>query len=459
MNVRDKWTKQQRRGGVGVKDLPKDILIVDDDQLTAELLQSILQKQGYRVATAADATEGLRLATEVPFWLVFLDVEMPGLSGEAALRSLRQLAPPPEVVMMTAYAEEGRVQGLLQAGAVDFIAKPFSLSDVHRLLEGVQQQRLVAGNEGARERRSGIIGSSPALIACLNTALKTSNLDLPVLLLGENGTGKELFADFIHYNSIRKYASIVKMNCSAVPKDLAENEFFGHEKGAFTGAAQLMRGRIEQADGGTLFLDEIGDIDASLQAKLLRVIETRSFERLGGGKSLPSDFRLITATNHLLEKDVEEGRFRQDLFYRINSIIIRIPPLRERREDIPVLVESFVHLFCQQYMTPVRRLEDEVLKALLAYDWPGNVRELKNTVQLMVSLSQGARITLEALPANISPEAKATNRAEGKTLAQVEEAHICQILAQVGGNRQRAAELLGISPRSLYYKIKEYDIQ
>jgi len=441
-----------------VKDRQKDILIVDDDQLTAELLQSILQKQGYRVATAVDAKAGLRLAAETSFAIVFLDVEMPGMSGEAALRSFRQLTPAPEVVMMTAYAEEGRVAGLLQAGAVDFIAKPFSLSDVHRILEGVQRQGAADCSEVPRERRSGIIGGSPALIACLNKALKTSNLDLPVLLLGENGTGKELFADFIHYNSIRKYASIVKMNCSAVPKDLAENEFFGHEKGAFTGAAQLMRGRIEQADGGTLFLDEIGDIDASLQAKLLRVIETRSFERLGGGKSLPSDFRLITATNHLLEKDVEEGRFRQDLFYRINSIIIRIPPLRERREDIPVLAESFVRIFCQQYMSPVRRMEGDVLAALLAYDWPGNVRELKNTVQLMVSLSQGSTITCDALPANIRLSEKAAAVSIGKTLAQVEKEHICQILAQVGGNRQQAAALLGISPRALYYKIKEYAI-
>ena len=440
------------------------IMVIDDDEITLELLGALLHGNGYDVKTFAHTSDALAAIENWSPELALIDMEMPEMNGFDVMQHLRKFSPGLRVIVMTAYADGASVRKFLEAGALDYLPKPFSSEELLRTLRETTftdcNDNMMRKKDEIFEKRMGIVGQSKKLAECVSTALKITNTNLPVLLLGENGTGKELLADLIHYNSMRKYSSLIKVNCGAIPKELAENEFFGHEKGAFTGAVEMSAGKLEMADKGTLLLDEIGEIDGHIQSKLLRALEYKTFERLGGKKSITSDFRLICATNRNISADIASGLFREDLYYRLNAVVINLPPLRERREDIPILVEYFMRQYASRYMFVARKISDEAMDMLTQYDWPGNIRELKNVIQSVLSTNSGmARLEVSALPQYVrSVFGGSIEHDSGKplTLAEVEQQQIMRVLDKVNGRKTKAAELLGISVRTLYNKMNEY---
>ncbi|SDD59843.1 sigma-54-dependent transcriptional regulator [Sporomusa acidovorans] len=441
------------------------IFIIDDSQPTLDLLQRIITQEGYAVEVFVSAVSAIKQMAKCKPDLIIMDVEMPGMNGIQAMDVIAERFPDSKIVIMTAFADNTNSRYFLEKGVVDFIAKPFLpvniINVIKQSLSSEQTNSFSA--EYFLDKRLNIVGHSKVIKECMDKCLKVSNANLPVLILGENGTGKEMFADFIHYNSIRKYNNIVKINCSSIPEGLAENELFGHEKGAFTGANERIIGKVEQAHKGTLFLDEIGEMDMAMQKKLLRVLESKSFERLGGNKTLQSDFRLICATNRILEDEVNTKRFREDLYYRINSVTITLPALRDRREDIPELVRHFLHKYNQEYIVMAEIISDEAMDVLQCYDWPGNIRELKSTVYSMVSLCTDEKITVRNIPEHIISAVK-RNRDNidsndfTMSLDEVEKLHIIKVLEQTGGNKSRAAALLEISEKTLYNKLHRYQL-
>lgn len=441
------------------------IFVIDDLELTTSLLQRILENEGYEVLTFSDAKSAIKKIEKNCPELVIMDIEMPKMNGLEALKIMKDIDSGLKVVMMTAYADMEKIQYFFENGALDFIAKPFSLDGIKNVISHVLKAETIndISNRDLLDKRLNFVGQSRAIKDCVDRALKVSNSNLPILLLGENGTGKEMFADFIHYNSIRKYNNIIKVNCAAIPRELAENEFFGHEKGAFTGANDTRPGKLELADKGTLFLDEIGDLDLNLQTKLLRAIEYKYFERIGGQRTIYSDFKLICATNKNLAQEVEKGRFREDLYYRINTITLNIPPLRERKEDIKPLVDHFIKKYGQEYMVVAKDISPEALVVLKNYDWSGNIRELKNAVQTMVTLTPNEVIGVENLPKYIYSEAIENNdlyeNQSNLTLMEMEKRYITKVLNEKAGDKKQAAETLGISERTMYYKIKKHSIE
>ena len=446
---------------------PFRILVVDDEPTQLELVGGFLRKQGFEVAEAASGRAAVARFKQEPFDLVLTDQRMPDLSGLDVLETVRAASPDTAVVIMTAYGTIETAVSAVKAGAADYLAKPLNLDELlHRIHQIQDRRRLLTENRelraalAERHRVEGIIGESGPMQEVLSVVRRVASSDATVLIRGESGTGKELIAKALHYASPRAASTLVKVNCAALAESLLEAELFGHEKGAFTGAVAARKGRFELADGGSLFLDEIGDLPPHLQVKLLRVLQEREFERVGSSRPIKVDVRLLAATHRNLETLVREGRFRDDLYYRINVVTIQLPPLRERREDLPLLVDHFLRVFADKNGKRIRGLTREAREALLRYDYPGNVRELENLIERAVVLTRDDVVGLTDLPLTLDPQAAEPEAGPGLVAAVegLERRLIREALAKADGIQTRAAELLGIGERVLRYKLKKYGL-
>ena len=439
------------------------ILIVDDEFSMRDSLEQWFRRDGYRTGTAKDATEALTRLQDGHWDVVLLDIKLPGVDGLELQRRLHALDPELVVIMITAYASVETAVQALKEGAFDYVTKPVDPDELSRLVRrATEKRRLVAENAQLRQKveqlvtPSAIVGESPQMGKVLEMVHSVAQTDATVLIRGESGTGKELIARAIHAGSKRRYFPIVAVNCGAIPETLIESELFGHEKGAFTGAQYRRKGKIEMADGGTLFLDEIGTISLQTQVDLLRVLETKEFTRVGGSRPIRVEFRVVSATNQNLEKMVEEGRFREDLYYRLNVFTIFLPPLRERREDIPLLARHFLERYSSQMNRAFTEFEPRAMDLLVRYGWPGNVRELANAVERAVVVGKPPRVQAEDLPLQL---ANACPAPTGDSLADMERAHIRRTLERTGWNISRSAEILRIDRVTLYNKIKKYALR
>jgi DNA-binding NtrC family response regulator len=446
---------------------PFRILVVDDEPAQRELVCGFLTKHGFEVVEAGGGREAVSRFKQEPFDLVLTDQRMPDLSGLEVLEAVRAASPETAVVIITAYGTIETAVSAVKAGAADYLTKPLNLDDLlHRVHRVRERQRLVAENRelraalAERHRVDGIIGDSGRMQEVLSLVRRVAPSDATVLIRGESGTGKELIANALHHASPRAAGPLVKVNCAALAESLLEAELFGHEKGAFTGAVTARKGRFELADGGSIFLDEIGDLPPHLQVKLLRVLQEREFERVGSSRPIKVDVRLLAATHRNLEALVREGRFREDLYYRINVVTIVLPPLRERREDLPPLIEHFLRAFAGKNGKTVRGLTREAREALLRYDYPGNIRELENLMERAVVLTRDDVIGVEDLPLTLEAAVPDSGTEAGliPAVEGLERRMIHEALAKADGTQTRAAELLGISERVLRYKLKKYGL-
>jgi len=433
------------------------ILIVDDELSVRTSLREWFLEDGFEVETAEDGLDALRHLDDGAFDLMIVDLKMPGMDGISLQRRVREIDPNATIVILTAFASVETAVEALKMGAFDYVTKPVDPDELsHTVRRALERKQLTEENVRLREKVSElsgatpILGQSPAMRHVLELIESVAETDASVVVRGESGTGKELIARAIHTKSPRRFFPIVAVNCGAIPETLLESELFGHEKGAFTGAQYRRKGKIELAHGGTLFLDEIGDIPPKMQVDLLRVLESHRFTRLGGTQEIESDFRLICATNRDLEELVREGTFREDLYYRIHVFAIDVPPLRERREDIPELVEHFVHKFGRAMGKPPKQLTSEAEELLRSYDWPGNVRELENAIERAMVIGQGNRIRPEDLPLHVEREG---GRPKERSLESLERDHIERVLREESGNVSQAARVLGIDRGTLYNKM------
>ena len=443
------------------------ILVVDDEPNARAGLRTILTEEGFAVSEAADGIEALEHLREQETDVVLADIRMPRMDGVTLVRTARAEGIPAFFVMMTAFASIETAVEAMRAGAQNFLVKPLEPNRVLIVLERVlEKQHLARDAEQLKDRIrqryrfDAIVGDSAALQGVFEVVKRAAPTKATVLLLGESGTGKELVAQAIHQESPRREQPFIKVSCAALSESLLESELFGHERGSFTGAVGRREGRFELADGGTLFLDEIGEIPASVQVKLLRALQQREFERVGGTETLKVDVRVVAATNRDLAAEVAAGRFREDLYYRLNVVAVTLPPLRTRKGDIPALVSHFTQKFDKAYDKSVRGLLPGTLNALLRYDWPGNVRELENVIERAVVLSGGALLSADELPPVLrGPESGAARPGgmiPGATMRELEREAILRTLEVVDGSTTRAAEMLGISPRKIQYRLKEY---
>ncbi|MDX9871552.1 MAG: sigma-54 dependent transcriptional regulator [Clostridia bacterium] len=449
------------------------ILVADDEPNVRSLLSNILRKEGYEVVTAKNGRETLAVFKKASPDLILLDIRMPGPDGIETFNQIRQENDDVLVIMMTAHGTIETAVQAMKMGAFDYLVKPFNLEEIKLMIQKAFKMRQISAEltvlreVTADSNLHNIIFESPMMQDVLHLANIVSKNDTTVLLRGESGTGKDLLARYIHANSARAEYPFVKIHCGALPDTLVESELFGYEKGAFTGAIGRKYGKIELAKGGTLFLDEIGEIPLQTQIKLLRILQDRDFERLGGTETLKTNARFIAATNKNLEEAILQKEFRTDLFYRLNIFPIHIPPLRERREDLPKLTEHFIQHFCRELGRPPLTLSAETLLLLQLYDWPGNIRELENTIERAVILTMGEQITPQVLPQNInkfrgpSPEIFApseSDRSLKDVMGDIEKQIIKKVLKETSGNRSKAADKLGISRRALHYKLVEYQL-
>ena len=439
------------------------ILVVDDEFSVRDSLSLWFQKDGFDVDSAGNGNEALEIFEAGRFDVAVVDVKMPGMDGVQLQEHLARLDPDLPVIMITAFAAVDTAVRTLKLGAFDYVTKPVDPDDLsHLVRRAIEQRRLRQENLQLRETidefvaRDVIVGEAPAMKKVLELAEHVAKTDATVLIRGESGTGKELIARAIHANSRRRYAPIIAVNCGGLPETLLETELFGHEKGAFTGAQYRRKGRLEMADGGTLFLDEVGSISLKTQVDLLRVLESHEFTRVGGSKPVKVDFRVICATNEDLEKAVQEGRFREDFFYRINVFLIEAPPLRVRRSDIPLLANHFLERFARQMDKRITQISPEAMAVLEGYDWPGNVRELSNAIERAMVVGKGRAIQPEDLPLRGGPRVPPD---EAESLAEVERRHIASILEKTDWNITRAAEALRVDRVTVYNKIKKYGLK
>ena len=442
------------------------VIIIDDDPVGLETLAEGLEEEGYKAFPAPDAEQGLRiLAEKADIDVVLTDLKMPKIDGIEVLRRVKGFDDALPVVLITAYASVETAIESMKLGAYDYVMKPIDLRRVSVVVEkAVANRALTKENTELRRRLDekfgfeNIIGSSQAMIKVFDLVKQVADTRTVVLIEGESGTGKELVAQAIHNNSSRRNGPFICVNCAALTETLLDSELFGHEKGAFTGAIRQKKGRFELADGGSLFLDEIGAMPASMQAKLLRVLQEYTFERGGGTETVSVDVRVITATNSSLEEKVAAGEFREDLFYRLNVVPVKLPPLRERREDIPLLVCHFIKLFSEQDNKPPKGVSSQAMELMCRYNWPGNVREVQNVVENMLITSQGDELGVRDLPERVRPGMPQAPDAfpVGATMKEIEEEAIRKTVEQVGGNRKQAAEILGIGLRTLHRKLREY---
>jgi DNA-binding NtrC family response regulator len=448
------------------------IVVIDDEVNAAAALETLLQEDGYEVARANDARTGLALLEKTDPDIVLTDLRMPGMDGLELLAKVKEIRPETMVLLMTAYGTVKTAVRAMKLGAEDYLAKPIDVEELEVILKkALEKKQLLEETRVLRERVQGkyrfenLVGESPEMLAAFKTVRQVAPSSSSVLLLGESGTGKELFAQALHQNSPRKNKPFIKVACAALPETLLESELFGHEKGSFTGALYARAGRFEMADGGTLFLDEIGDVSPTVQVKLLRFLEEREFERVGGNRTYKVDVRIVCATHRDLKKKLEDGSFREDLYYRLNVIEIHIPPLRDRGADIPVLAHHFLKKYADANGKDVRGISDEVLALLLRHAWPGNVRELENAIERAVVLAGDPVLTPENFPTlrqiagEVSPAATVGGLGvaiPGSSFADIEREAILRTLEAVGGSTSRAASLLQISARKIQYKLKEY---
>ncbi len=434
-----------------------DILVVDDDMEMRLALAEALKRKGYSVSIACNGKEALEEFGEGRYRMVISDVKMPGMDGMEVLREIKRLSPTTPVLLVTAFGTVEKAVEAVKEGAVDFILKPFTLEALEEMVEKALKPQTDA--ESFQTKGKAFLTRDPVMRRIISMAMVVAESDATVLITGESGTGKELMARFIHEHSKRKDSPFVAVNCAAIPEGLLESELFGHEKGAFTGALNQRQGKFEQANTGTLLLDEISEMDLRLQAKLLRVIQEKEVERLGGKNPIPLDIRIIATTNRDLKKDVKEGRFREDLYYRLNIFPIDLPPLRERKEDIVFLAEYFMKRFSTKYAKHLEGISKEAIEYMEGYHWKGNIRELENTIERAVLLSSGKVLEKEHLVmgCGITEDSPLEDTTSGHTtLREMERELICRTLQDVGGNRTKAARILGISVRTLRNKLKEY---
>ncbi len=446
------------------------ILVAEDEDLMRAIISRLLEEAGYRVAAAASAEEALEAFAAEDVAATLTDIRMAGMDGLALLDRLKDIDPEALVIVMTAYSSVDSAVAALRKGAYDYITKPFVNEDLLQSVKNALRQReLFRENRHLRrelDRRysfSQIIGTSEALQQVFRLVEKVAATNTNVLIQGESGTGKELIARAIHHNSPRADRPFVAINCGALPETLLESELFGHTKGAFTGATSARPGLFRSAEGGTVFLDEVGEISPAMQVRILRAVQEHEVTPVGSSAPVQFDARLICATNRDLEKEVTEGRFREDLFYRLNVIELHLPPLRERREDIPLLARHFITRTAREQQQNEKAVEPDALTALLNYHWPGNVRELQNAIERAFTLS-GDAIDLDSLPPRVreaasktSPESIRDPDGLRPTLAEIERRHILETLAAVNQDKARAANILGIDLSTLYRKLKRYD--
>jgi DNA-binding NtrC family response regulator len=446
-----------------LRDASGSILIVDDEFSVRDSLANWFRKDGLRVAAAACAPDALRELQAGQFDVALLDIRMPGTDGMELLPQMRTIDPNMAVIMITAYAAVETAVQALKMGAFDYVTKPIDPDELsHLVRHALEKRRLRDENAALRERMvelaptHQIVGESAEIRKVLDLVQSVAQTSATVLIRGESGTGKELVARAIHASGPRRYFPIIPVNCGALPEGLLESELFGHERGAFTGAQYRRKGRFEMADGGTLFLDEIGTLTLKTQVDLLRVLETKEFTRLGGSRPLRVDFRTICATNQSLEKLVEAGQFREDLYYRVNVFSIYLPPLRERRADIPLLAQHFLQRFAVSLGRRMTEISPEAMDVLVQHRWPGNIRELANAIERAVVIGKPPAIRPEDLPIQA---AMLVAGAGGDSLAEVERRHIARILEQTHWNMSKTAEILGVDRATVYNKVKRYQLR
>jgi DNA-binding NtrC family response regulator len=442
------------------------ILIVDDESNARAALNEILREEGYATETAADGFKALGKLDEFSPDVILTDLKMPGLDGIAFMEKARAAAPGASFVVMTAFGTISSAVQAMKKGAENYLLKPLDPEALGAVVErAMEKARLMQEAQRLRDRLrernafSHIVSSDPKMHAVLDLVAQVAPSKAGVLITGESGTGKELIAEAIHAASPRSKASFVRLHCASLSESLLESELFGHERGAFTGAVGRREGRFKQADGGTLLLDEIGEIPPSIQVKLLRFLQEKTFERVGGNETLKVDVRIIAATNRDLASEIQRGAFREDLFYRLNVVKIELPALRDRRGDIPALASFFLRRCAAENGRNIETFADDALRALLDYRWPGNVRELENVVERAVVLCDGARIERKHLPPTVAPSDARGGppRIPGSTIAELERYAILTTLEACGGSTSKAATVLGVSPRKIQYKLHEYE--
>jgi DNA-binding NtrC family response regulator len=462
----DGGPSSERWAGAGESASSREItvLVVDDEPSNVTSLRKIFEREGMRVLTAESAKEALEVARKHRVEVVLTDLMMPGANGVELLRAMKEVAPDTEVVLMTAYGTVETAVQAMREGAYDFVEKPLKrMSIVKSVQKAAERQSLVAENKSLKQelkllQNREIVGQSTALRRVLDVATQAAPSSATVLILGESGTGKELIARYIHSKSARASGPFVAVNCAAIPETILEAELFGHERGAFTGAVGKREGRFARARGGTLFLDEIGELTPSVQVKLLRVIQEGEYEPVGGNP-VRADVRLLAATNRDLSAEVEAGRFREDLYYRLNVIAVTAPPLRARREDVPLLIDHFLGIYCRKNGRARLDVHRDAMSKLLDYGWPGNVRELENVIERAAVLCRSDTIAVEDLPDVVAqasaPAPSALSFSIGTTLEDVESRMIRETLKHTAGDKSLAAQLLGISTRTIYRKLGE----
>jgi len=439
------------------------VLIVDDEAIVRDALNDWLKDIGYEVFTAENGHKALEVIEKEKPGIMITDLVMPGMDGIELMKRAKTQQPNVEVIIITAYASIPTAITAMKEGAYDYIEKPFCPERAELLVKKLAEHReLVEENLSLRHkledryRFENIIAKSSKMQRIIEVIKVVAKSNATVLITGESGTGKELVARAIHSQSDRRSKPFVAVSCAALPESLLESELFGHEKGSFTGAYAQKKGKFEFANGGTLFLDEIGEMSANIQVHLLRVLEEKEFTRVGGNQPIKVDVRVISATNKALRKAIEKQEFREDLYYRLNVVSIELPPLRERKEDIPLLAEHFLHKFAAENRKEVTEFSPEVIESLLAYDWPGNIRELENSIERAIILSRDSSITTADLrQENVSLVGSASI---GKNLKEVEKIHILNVLRETGENYSEAARILGVSRMTLYNKAKEYGL-
>jgi len=437
------------------------ILIVDDEESVRDSLYNWFIEDGFRVACAENAKKALTILESDQFDIILADIKMPGMDGLEMLRRIKSIKPDSIVIVMTAFATVDTAVKALKDGAYDYVTKPFDPDDLTHLIRNATKQISLADENETLKKKvislenvEDLIGKSEAMKNVLREVESVAQTNSSVIITGESGTGKELVARAIHANSPRKYFPFVSVHCGALTESLLESELFGHEKGAFTGAMYNRKGRFEMADSGSIFLDEIATISTKMQVELLRVLESKTFIRVGGNKEISSDFRVICATNKNLKSMVEKGTFREDLFYRLNVVNIQIPPLRDRKEDIPLLVDFFIKKYCTSMNKPPASIDSAALKRIQEFNFPGNIRELENMIERAIVVGNGKKIGLQDLPLE-----KTFVSTSAESLDDFEKAFVLQILNKYNWNISRTAKALKVDRVTLYNKIKKYDLK